>query len=124
MPSRPKVSSGNHPRTTKFCSICNHRVYNLETHHQTEEHQRNLLRSGIPKWPLSQPSEKATLVYSSEGENQMPTESKEEVIQYAITQLKLQELKTPLNPYSILEAVWQNGYDHAHQEELSQKEEQ
>ncbi len=33
---------------TAFCEVCNHSVYNIEKHIQTEDHKRNL-KKGYPE---------------------------------------------------------------------------
>ena len=42
MNTKPKVSSRNRASPSQFCTLCNHKVYNLEAHYQTEEHKRHL----------------------------------------------------------------------------------
>ena len=45
MNEKPKISSGNHSLPNQYCSECDHKVYSLKTHYQTEEHKRHLRHS-------------------------------------------------------------------------------
>ena len=57
MNGKPKISSGNRSQPGQFCPVCQHRVYNLETHYQTEEHKRHLRHSKVELWQDDWPTE-------------------------------------------------------------------
>lgn len=58
MTKEPSSSSRTRSLPDHYCPVCDHKVYNLETHYQTEEHKRHLRQSGPGPWQDEWPKEK------------------------------------------------------------------
>lgn len=58
MKSKPSISSGSRSRPCEYCSVCDHKVFDLKTHEQTGEHKRHLRHPIQNSWGDEWPTEK------------------------------------------------------------------